>query len=57
MGSLVGGVPFLHSVFLRPSGRDLRLALMAHCQSGVSKIRRLNEILEGVRRILQRGSA
>jgi hypothetical protein len=57
MGSLTGGVPFLHSVFFRPSGRDLRLELMAHCQSRVSKIRCLNELLGGVRRILQRGSA
>ncbi len=45
MGSLMGGVPFLHSAFLRPSGGDLRLALMAHCQSGVSKIRCLNKLL------------
>ncbi len=57
MGSLTGGLPFLHSAFFRPSGRDLRLELMAHCQSGVSKIRRLNELLGGVRRIPQRGSA
>ncbi len=57
MGGLTGGLPFLHSAFLRTSGGDLRLALMAHCQSGVSKIRRLNELLGGVRRILQRGSA
>ncbi len=57
MGGLTGGVSFLHSMFLRPSGGDLRLALMAHCQSGVSKIRRLNKLLGGVCRIPQRGSA
>ncbi len=43
MGGLPGGVSFSHSTFFRPSGGDLRLELMAHCQSGVSKIRRLNE--------------
>jgi hypothetical protein len=57
MGGLTGGVPFLHSTFLRPSGGDLRLKLMAHCQSRVSKIRCLNELFGGVHRILQRGSA
>jgi hypothetical protein len=57
MGGLTGSVPFLHSVFLRPSSGDLRLGLMAHCQSGVSKIRHLNELLGGVRRIPQRRSA
>jgi hypothetical protein len=57
MGGLTGGVPFLHSVFFRPSGGDLRLELMAHCQSGVFKIRCLNELLGGVRRIPRRGSA
>jgi hypothetical protein len=53
----MGGMPFLHSAFFRPSSGDLRLDLMAHCQSRVSKIRRLNELLGGVRRILHRGSA
>jgi hypothetical protein len=57
MGGLTGGVPVLHSAFFRPSGRDLRLELMAHCHSGVSKIRRLNKLLGGVCRIPQRGSA
>jgi hypothetical protein len=57
MGGLTGGVPFLHSKFFRPSGGDLRLELMAHCQSGVSNIRRLKELLGGVCRIPQRGSA
>ncbi len=57
MGGLMGGMPFSHSVFLRPFGGDLRLELMAHCQSGVSKIRRLNELLGGVCRIPGRGSA
>jgi hypothetical protein len=57
MGGLTGGVSFSHSAFLRPSCGDLRLALMVHHQSGVSKIRRLNELLGGVCRILQRGSA
>ncbi len=51
MGGLTSGMPFLHSAFLRPFGGDLRLALMAHCQIGVSKIRRLNECLGGVRTI------
>ncbi len=57
MGVPTAGMPFLHSAFLRPYGGDLRLALMAHCQSGVSKIRRLDELLGGVRRIPRRGSA
>ncbi len=57
MGSLTGGVPFLHSAFFRPSGGDLRLALMVHCQSGVSKVRCLKELLGGVRRIPRRESA
>jgi hypothetical protein len=57
MGYLTGSVPFLHSKFLRPSSGDLRFALMVHCQSGVSKIRCLNELLGGVCRISQRGSA
>jgi hypothetical protein len=56
MGGLTGGVPFSHSMFLRPSGGDLRLALMVHCQSRVSKIRCLNELLGGVHRISRRGS-
>jgi hypothetical protein len=56
MGNLMGRVPFLHSMFFRPSVRDLRLELMAHCQSGVSKIRCLNELLGGVCMIPRRGS-
>ncbi len=36
----MGGVPFSHSAFFRHSDGDLRLELMAHCQSRVSKIRR-----------------
>jgi hypothetical protein len=51
MDGLTGGVPFSYSAFLRPSGGDLRLALMVHCQSGVSKIRCMNELLGGVQRI------
>jgi hypothetical protein len=57
MGGLTSRVPFSHSVFFRPSSKDLRLELMVHCQSGVSKIRHLNELLGGVLRIPQRGSA
>ena len=57
MDGLTGGVPFSYSAFLRPSGGDLRLALMVHCQSGVFKIRRLNRLLGGVHRIPGRGSA
>jgi hypothetical protein len=48
----MGGVPILHSAFFRPSGTDLRLELMAYCQSGVSKRRRLKGLLGGTRRIL-----
>ncbi len=44
--------PFLHLALLRPSGRDFRLELMAYCQSGVSRIRHLNDNLDGTRRIL-----
>ena len=51
MGGLTGGMPFSHSAFLKFSGGDLRLALMAHCQSGISKIRCLNKLLGGVPRI------
>ncbi len=57
MGGLTGGVPFSHFAFFTPSGRDLRFELMAHCQSGVSKIRCLNVLLGGVCRIPRRGSA
>jgi hypothetical protein len=57
MGGLTGGMPFLHLCVFRPSGGDLRLELMAHCQSGVSKIRCLKELLGVVCRIPQRGSA
>jgi hypothetical protein len=57
MGGLTGSVPFLHSKFFRPSGGDLRLELMVHFQSGVSKIRCLKELLGGVCRIPRRGSA
>jgi hypothetical protein len=57
MGGLTDGVPILHSAFFRPSGGDLRFELMAHCQSRVSKIRHLNKLLGGVRRIPRRGSA
>jgi hypothetical protein len=57
MGGLTGGVPFLHFAFFRPLGGDLRLELMAYCQSGVSKIRCLKDLLGGVCRILRRGSA
>jgi hypothetical protein len=44
-------VPFLHSESFKPLGRDLRLVLMVYCQSGVSKIRCLNALLGGTRRI------
>ncbi len=57
MGGLTGGVPFLHSEFLRPSGGDLRFKLMGYCQSEISNKRHLNELLGGTPRILQRGSA
>jgi hypothetical protein len=50
-------LPFLHSKLLRPSSRDLRLELMACCQSGVSRMRRLKDNLGGTRRILHGGSA
>jgi hypothetical protein len=51
MGGLTGGVPFSYSAFFRPSGGDLRLELMAYCQSGVSKRRCLKGLLGGTRRI------
>jgi hypothetical protein len=50
-------VPFLHSEFFNLSCRDLRLELMAYCQSGVSKIRCLNADLGRTCKSLQRGSA
>ncbi len=56
MGGLTGGVAFLHSVFLRPSGRDLRFMFIVHCQSRVSNKRCLKELLGRTHRILQRGS-
>ena len=52
MGGLTGGVSFLHSAFLRPSGGDLRFVLIANCQSRVSNKRCLKELLGGTRRIL-----
>jgi hypothetical protein len=52
MGGLTGGVPFLHSAFLRPYGRDLRVVLIANCQSRVFNKRRLKELLGGTCRIL-----
>ncbi len=52
----MSGMPFSYSAFLRPSGRNLRLELMAYCQSGVSNKRRLKELLGKTRRILRRGS-
>jgi hypothetical protein len=57
MDGLTGRVPFSHSAFFGPSSGDLRLELMVHCQSRVSKLRGLNELLGGVLRIPQRGSA
>ncbi len=48
MGGLTGGVPFLHSAFFRSYGGDLRLELMACCQSRVSKIRLLKGLWEGL---------
>ncbi len=57
MGGLTGGVPFLHSEFLRLSGGDLRFVLIANCQSGVSNKRCLKELLGWTHRILWRGSA
>ncbi len=56
MGGLTGGVPFLHSTFLRPSGGDLWFVLMVNCQSGVSNKVRLKELSGGTHKILQRGS-
>jgi hypothetical protein len=57
MGGQAINVPFSHSELFRPSGGDLRLKLMAYCQSRVSKIRRLDANLGQTCRILQRGSA
>ncbi len=57
MGGLMGGMPFLYLVFFRPSRGDLRLELMAYCQSGVSNKRHLKGLLGGTHRILLRGSA
>ncbi len=57
MGGLTGGMPFSHLTFLRPSGRDLRFMLIAHCLSKVSNKRCLKELLGGTRRILLSGSA
>jgi hypothetical protein len=54
MGSLTGGVPFSHLAFQRPSSGDLRFMLIAYCQSGVSNMRCLKELLGGTRRILRR---
>jgi hypothetical protein len=51
MGGQGINISSLHSKFFNPSGEDLRLELMALCQSGVSKIRRLNADLGGNRRI------
>jgi hypothetical protein len=44
----MGGVPFLHLAFLRPSSKDLRLELMVYCQSRVSNKRCLKELLGGL---------
>ena len=57
IGGQVTDFHFLYSKFLRPSGRDLRLELMAYCQSGVSRMRHLKDNLGGTCRILRRGSA
>jgi hypothetical protein len=57
MGGLTGGMPFSHLAFFRPSGGDLRLELMAYCQSGISNKRCLKGLLGGTHRILLRGSA
>ncbi len=47
----MGGVLFLHSAFLRPSGKDLRFMLIANCQSGVVNKTHLKELLGGTCRI------
>jgi hypothetical protein len=52
MGGLMGSVPFSHSVFLKPSGRDLRFVLIANYQSEVSNKRRLEELVGGTSKIL-----
>jgi hypothetical protein len=57
MGDWANNFPFLRLAFLRSSGRDLRLEVMAHCQSGILRIRRLNKDLGGTLKILCRGSA
>ncbi len=51
MGGRTVRVPFLHSESFKPLGGDLRFVLMAYCQSGVSKIRRLKELLGWTHRI------
>jgi hypothetical protein len=45
MGGQTVRVTFLHSKSFKPLGRDLRFVIIAYCQSGVSKIRCLNELL------------
>ncbi len=57
IGGQATDFPFLHSKGLRPSGGDLRLELMAYCQSEVSRMRCLKDNLGGTRRILCTGSA
>ncbi len=52
IGGRATDFPFLHSKDLRPSKGDLRLEIMAYCQSGVSKIRHLKDNLGGTHRIL-----
>ncbi len=51
MGGRTDKVPFSNSKFFNPSGGDLRLELMAPCQSRVSKIRHLNTDLGGTCKI------
>jgi hypothetical protein len=57
IGTQTTDFTFLHSELLRPSCGDLRLELMACCQSGVSRMRRLKDNLGGTSWILCRGSA
>jgi hypothetical protein len=57
MGGQMNNFPYLHSKSFNSSGGDLRLELMAPCQSGVSKIRGLNTDLGGTCKIPGRGYA
>jgi hypothetical protein len=49
--------PSLHSESFKTLGRDLRVILMAYCQSGVSNKRCFNGLSGGTRRISRNWSA